>query len=98
MHPGSRGKPCAMSTKRTDQLAYKLRDAARALDVDELALAGLRDDGLLVTYRLGGHEYVTDHALRDLQHRLEVAHVQEKRGVTRVWAQKVREPAECGKG
>lgn len=54
-------------------IAYRLSVAARVLDVDELTLAGLRDDGLIVTYSLGGVEYVTDHALRDLQHRLEVA-------------------------
>lgn len=55
------------------QIAYKLRQAARVLDVDPRTLEGLRDEGLIVTYRIGQTEYVTDYALRDLQHRLEVA-------------------------
>lgn len=54
------------------KLAYKLTDAAREMDVDEKILASLRDSGQLITYRIGRDEYVTDYALRDLQHRLEV--------------------------
>lgn len=59
------------------KIAHKLTDAASRLDVEPRTLESLRDEGLLITYRLGGVEYLTDHALRDLQHRLEVAHVVE---------------------
>jgi hypothetical protein len=55
------------------KLAHKIAHAARRLDLDQRTLEGLRDEGLLITYRIGETEYVTDHALRDLQHRLEVA-------------------------
>lgn len=55
------------------QLAYRLPDAARVLDVDERTMAGLARDGLILTYRIGDAEFVSDYALRDLQHRLEAA-------------------------
>ena len=55
-----------------NKIAYKLPEAARAMDVDQATLTALRDEGLLITYRIGRDEYVTDFALRDLQHRLEV--------------------------
>ena len=42
------------------------------MDLDETTLTALRDNGLLITYRIGRDEYVSDFALRDLQHRLEV--------------------------
>lgn len=55
-----------------NKIAYKLPEAASALDLDEPTLTTLRDHGLLITYRIGRDEYVSDFALRDLQHRLEV--------------------------
>ena len=53
-------------------ITYRLPDAARILDVPESYLAELRDNGKLLTYCLAGVEYITDHAMRDLQHRAEV--------------------------
>lgn len=55
-----------------NKFTYKLAEAASALSLDETTLTALRDHGLLITYRISKDEYVSDFALRDLQHRLEV--------------------------
>lgn len=54
-----------------NRISYKLIDAARALDITKGTLVRLRNEGHVITYKIGLAEYVTDYALRDLQMRLE---------------------------
>jgi hypothetical protein len=55
-----------------DKISYRLSAAADVLDVPESTLVELRDACLVITYRIGDEEFVTDYALRDLQQRLEI--------------------------